>query len=53
MTPFDPAPSGCGFATIARVIPSSELHVLDDCGHYLVLEQPEQATRLIVDFVNR
>ncbi|QGN55872.1 alpha/beta fold hydrolase [Novosphingobium sp. Gsoil 351] len=53
MTPFNPAPSGCGFATIAQVIPGAELHVLDDCGHYLVLEQPEEATRLIVDFVNR
>jgi 3-oxoadipate enol-lactonase len=51
MTPFDPAPSGCGFSTIAKIISHSELKVLDDCGHYLVLEQPAEATRLIVDFV--
>lgn len=53
MTPFNPAPSGCGFATIERVIPGAELHVLDDCGHYLVLEQPERATQLIVDFISK
>jgi pimeloyl-ACP methyl ester carboxylesterase len=53
MTPFDPAPSGCGFSTIAKVIPGAELHVLEDCGHYLVLEQPEEATRLIVEFMAR
>ena len=53
MTPFNPAPSGCGFSTIAKVIPGAELHVLDYCGHYLVLEQPEEATQLIVDFVSR
>ena len=53
MTPFDPAPSGVGFSTIARVIPGAELHVLDDCGHYLVLEQPEKAAELLVEFVSR
>lgn len=51
MTPFNPAPSGCGFATIEKVIPGAELHVLEDCGHYLVLEQPQRATQLIVDFM--
>ena len=53
MTPFNPAPSGVGFSTIAKVNPGAELHVLDDCGHYLVLEQPDKATRLIIDFVSR
>ena len=51
MTPFNPAPSGCGFSTIAKVMPDAKLHVLEDCGHYLVLEQPEKATQLIVDFM--
>ncbi len=51
MTPSNPAPSGCGFSTVEKVIPGAELHVLDDCGHYLVLEQPERATELIVDFM--
>jgi 3-oxoadipate enol-lactonase len=52
MTPFNPAPSGCGFSTIEQVLPDCTLHVLPDCGHYLVLEQPELATELIVPFVN-
>lgn len=51
MTPFNPAPSGTGFSTIAKVIPGAQMHVLPDCGHYLVLEQPEIATQLIVDFM--
>ncbi len=51
MTPFNPAPSGVGFSTIAKVIPGAEMHVLADCGHYLVLEQPEVATGLIVEFM--
>ena len=51
MTPFNPAPSGCGFSTVEKVIPGADLHVLEDCGHYLVLEQPERATELIVDFM--
>lgn len=53
MTPFDPAPSGVGFATIQTLLPDCELHVLDDCGHYLVLEQPEKATRLASEFLLR
>ena len=53
MTPFNPAPSGVGFSTIERVLPDCELHVLNGCGHYLVIEQPEAATRLIVDFIGR
>jgi 3-oxoadipate enol-lactonase len=53
MTPFNPAPSGVGFSTIAKVIPGAELHVLPDCGHYLVLEQPDRAAELIVEFTGR
>lgn len=53
MTPFNPAPSGIGFSTVAKTVPGAELHVLDDCGHYLVLEQPQEAARLIVDFIAR
>ena len=53
MTPFNPAPSGIGFSTIEKVLPDCELHILDDCGHYLVLEQPEKATALVTDFLTR
>lgn len=53
MTPFKPSSSGVGFAQIETLLPSSELVVLPDCGHYLVIEQPEQASRHIVDFLSR
>lgn len=52
MTPFTPSISGVGFSTIKELIHSSILHVIPDCGHYLVIEQPEKATRLIVDFLS-
>ena len=51
MTPFDPAPSGVGFAQIKDLFPHSETVVLPDCGHYLVLEQPERVTELIRGFL--
>jgi pimeloyl-ACP methyl ester carboxylesterase len=53
MTPFAPAPSGVGFSTIEKLLPNCEMKVLDDCGHYLVLEQPEEATRLATEFLLR
>ncbi|WP_439486839.1 alpha/beta fold hydrolase [Blastomonas fulva] len=53
MTPFNPAPSGVGFSVIKTLLPDCELHVLDDCGHYLVLEQPERATQLATEFLLR
>jgi len=51
MTPFAPAPSGYGFDQIKDAINDSETVVLSDCGHYLVLEQPEKAAALIKAFV--
>jgi len=53
MTPFHPAPSGVGFAQIVEMLPGAELVVLKECGHYLVIEQPEQATDHIVNFMAR
>jgi pimeloyl-ACP methyl ester carboxylesterase len=53
MTPFNPAPSGVGFSRIVELLPDATLHILDDCGHYLVLEQPEAATRLAAEFLLR
>lgn len=53
MTPFDPAPSGVGFAQIKDVIPDCKTVVLPECGHYLVLEQPEKAAELVKEFVQR
>ena len=53
MTPFKPSPSGVGFAQIEPVLPTSDLIVIPDCGHYLVIEQPEVASGHIVDFLYR
>lgn len=52
MTPFNPAASGVGMSVIARQLANCETHVLEQCGHYLVIEQPEQATKLIAGFVS-
>ena len=50
MTPFSPAGSGVGFSTIKDQIPDAKMVVLPDCGHYLVIEQPEAACERIVKF---
>lgn len=51
MTPLDPAPSGVGFRQIVDLIPGAELVVLENCGHYLVLEQPDEAAAHISRFL--
>ncbi len=51
MTPFKPAASGVGMAQIHDMLPGSKCVVLSQCGHYLVIEQPEQAAALIVQFL--
>ncbi|SLN69232.1 alpha/beta fold hydrolase [Ruegeria meonggei] len=34
-------------------IPGSELHILEDCGHFAMEDQPERISDLLVDFLNR
>jgi len=34
-------------------IPGSELHVLEDCGHFAMEDQPERIAALLVDFLKR
>lgn len=53
MTPFSPAPSGIGFDRLKDMIPNCETVVLEDCGHYLVLEQPLRAADLVKAFLQR
>ena len=53
MTPFNPAPSGVGFEQIRRLRPQAEVVMLPQCGHYLVIEQPEKAAELIVRFAHK
>ncbi len=52
MTPFNPGASGFGMSRIAAILPGVESHVLAECGHYLVLEQPELARDYIVAFMS-
>lgn len=51
MTPFNPAASGVGMSAISRQLASCESHLLAECGHYLVIEQPERAAALITAFL--
>lgn len=53
MTPYAPAGSGIGFAQIRHQLPDCEVAILQQCGHYLVIEQPEEATRLIAAFLKK
>lgn len=52
MTPFTPAESGVGMSTISQRLPHCETRILEQCGHYLVIEQPELAAEYIRDFLN-
>lgn len=36
-----------------ETIPGSELHVLEDCGHFSMEDQPEKISALLVDFLKR
>jgi 3-oxoadipate enol-lactonase len=51
MTPFKPAASGVGFHQITQLMPDARLEVLPDCGHYLVIEQPDLAAEHIRGFL--
>jgi 3-oxoadipate enol-lactonase len=51
MTPFAPAPSGVGFSMVKDMIPGATLKILPECGHYLVIEQPELASDHITAFL--
>lgn len=52
MTPFRPAASGVGMSVISQQLVGCESHVLPECGHYLVIEQPGRAAELITTFLN-
>lgn len=36
-----------------EAIPGSELHVLENCGHFAMEDQPEKVSGLLIDFLNR
>lgn len=51
MTPYRPADSGVGMAHLAASHPGWQTAVLEQCGHYLVIEQPQRAATLIRSFI--
>ncbi len=51
MTPWRPAESGVGFSTAVEVMPDARMTVVQQSGHYLVLEQPARAAQLIGEFL--
>jgi pimeloyl-ACP methyl ester carboxylesterase len=51
MTPVHAASSGVGMADLQKLIPGAELHVLQDCGHFITIERPEDTATAIADWV--
>jgi pimeloyl-ACP methyl ester carboxylesterase len=51
MTPFEPASTGVGMSHIQKVLNGCQTHGLKQCGHYLVIEQPEVASQLVANFL--
>ncbi len=51
MTPFNPAPSGVGMAQIATMLPDAKTAVIEECGHYLVIEAADRVAGLIAEFL--
>jgi 3-oxoadipate enol-lactonase len=52
MSPVAPADSGVGFAQVAAGVAGCKVVMIEDCGHYLVIEQPERAAAAIVAFID-
>lgn len=48
----DPACTLAQSEVLRREIPGATLHVIDDAAHLSNIEQPEQFTRLLVDFIS-
>jgi len=53
MTPFRPAASGVGMSKLANSMEWCQKAVIENSGHYLVLEQPEAVAEQIIKFLNR
>lgn len=39
--------------TIADLTPQSELHVIDNAGHFMPVERPDETAALVFDWINR
>ena len=53
MAPVDAAASGVGMRGLADLIDGSQLEVVADCGHFLVIEHAQTTADLISQFVRR
>lgn len=42
-----------GASVLADTLPGSQVDLLDNCGHTVVMERPRKAAHLIVDFITR
>ena len=51
MTPFKPSNSGSGMLEFSESASNCKVKVIEKCGHYLVIEQPETASNLIREFL--
>lgn len=51
MTPMQASQSGLGMTDLHKLIPNSKLDQLDNCGHFISIERPEETARAIADFV--
>ncbi len=51
MTPVQSSPSGLGMTDLHKSIPNSKLEILENCGHFISIERPEETARAIADFL--
>jgi pimeloyl-ACP methyl ester carboxylesterase len=51
MTPVHAASSGIGMSDLQRLIPGAKLQVLQNCGHFITIERPEDTATAIADWV--
>jgi pimeloyl-ACP methyl ester carboxylesterase len=52
MYPLYMEPHGTGLGDAQRIIPSSRLHLVEDCGHSFYIERASQCANAIAAFVN-
>ncbi|XP_065096870.1 monoacylglycerol lipase ABHD6 [Paramisgurnus dabryanus] len=41
-----------GASVLAEAVPGCQVHLLDNCGHTVVMERPKKSAQLIADFIN-
>lgn len=40
-----------GASVLAEAVPGCQVHLLDNCGHTVVMERPRKSAQLIMDFI--